>query len=90
MNRTPSGADAPYPHPLYAWYVVVVLLLALWPWNVWLIVGAAYARSLKGWNASRLLAADTRQAAISGPQGIEEILIACDDADALQKLRRIA
>ena len=28
MNRTPAKPDAPYPHPLYAWYVVVVLLLA--------------------------------------------------------------
>jgi hypothetical protein len=33
-------------------YCVVVMLLAWWPWNAWLVFGAAYACGLKrrdGW-----------------------------------------
>jgi hypothetical protein len=38
---------------------VVVMLLALWPWNVWLVFGAAYASGLKRGNGWGLVAADT-------------------------------
>jgi hypothetical protein len=48
-------------------YCVVVLLLAWWPWNVWLVFGAAYASRLKSRNARALLAADTSQAPIRIP-----------------------
>jgi hypothetical protein len=69
-------------------YCVVVFLLAGWPWFVWLIFGPTYAygRKYRGW---RLFAADTGQAAISSTQGIEEVLIACNCADALQEDARV-
>ena len=43
-------------------YFVLVILLAWFPWNFWLIViGAVYARRLKRWNGPGLFARDEHQ-----------------------------
>jgi hypothetical protein len=34
-------------------FTIAALLLAFWPFNVWLVVGAAYARKLKHESRSR-------------------------------------
>ena len=70
-------------------YSVAVLLLAWWPWNVWLVVGAAYAHSLKSRNARRLLTADAGKAPVYDAERVEQILVSGNRADALQEYARI-
>ena len=69
-------------------FCVVAFLLAGWPWVVWLIFGAAYAygRKYRGW---RLFSANPGNATVSATKGIEEVLIACDRANASQEDLRI-
>ena len=74
---------------LFLLFCIVVLSLAGWPLSFWLIFGAACADGRNRRDARRLLSADTSQPPISSTQGVEEILIACNDADALQELRRV-
>jgi hypothetical protein len=59
-------------------YCVMVFLLAWWPWNVWLIFGAAYASRLKDRKPRRLLATNPSKSAIGRPQRIEQVLIPGD------------
>jgi hypothetical protein len=70
-------------------YFVVVMLLAWWPWNVWLVFGAAYACGLKRREAPRLLTADTGKPAISRTQRIEQCLITRDGLDSSRDDPRI-
>jgi hypothetical protein len=57
-------------------YLVGVVLLAWWPWNGWLVVGAAY-----GWNrrhksrARRLAAARLNPGNIDGAQGFHQPVV---------------
>jgi hypothetical protein len=55
-------------------YCVGVFLLTWWPWNVWLVIGAAYASRLKRRNNGRLFTTDARETLIGPAQGIEEAL----------------
>jgi hypothetical protein len=68
---------------------VLAFLLAWWPWNVWLVVGAAYASRLKGRSNRRLFASDAGEAAIGRAKRIEQGLVAGNGPDALQEYARI-
>jgi len=70
-------------------YCVVVFLLAWWPWNVWLIVGAAYASRLNSRNGRRLFTSNPRQSPIGGTQRIEQGLISGDCLDAPRNGARV-
>lgn len=83
----PSNKKAPRRALLV--YCVVVMLLAWWPWNAWLVFGAAYACGLKRRDTARLLATYPRKPSISRPQRVEQRLIAGNRADAAQQDLRI-
>lgn len=70
-------------------FCVLALSLTGWPWHFWLIVGAACTDGRNRRDARRLFSANAGQPTVSSTQGIEEVLIACHDADALQELRGV-
>jgi hypothetical protein len=70
-------------------YSVVVLLLAWWPWNVWLVVGAAYASGLKYRDGRRLLSPDAGKATVYSAKRVEEIFVSRNRSDALQEYARV-
>ena len=70
-------------------YCVMVALLAWWPWNVWLIFGAAYASGLKGRRNRSFSTANLGKPTISRAQRIEQGLIASDRSNPPQENLRI-
>jgi len=71
-------------------YFLAVALLAVWPWNVWLIaIGAAYACRLQCWDVCRLRSAGPSDPLIGAAQRIHEAIVAGDDLDAAHELARV-
>src|SRR4051812_33038772 len=75
---------------LWLVYFVLVLLLAWWPWNVWLVAfGAAYSWYLKRRNRS-LLSANLREPHIEIAECLGGGLVFLNRLDALREYGRIA
>jgi hypothetical protein len=70
-------------------YLVAVMLLAWWPWNVWLIVGATYAGKLRP-TRRRVFPENSSDAVIDRANGRHDATIPAGDLETLREYLRIA
>ena len=71
-------------------YLVAVMFLAWWPWNLWLVfLGATYACRLYNPGTWRLLCGSTSSEVVGGPQNVHEALVIGRDHEAPPEYGRI-
>ena len=69
--------------------MVAAALLAWWPWNLLILIGAANAWRLQCGNFRRLLTSRQSNLLVGRAQSLEHPLILCDDLHPAHEFRRI-